>query len=296
MNEYFQTREGSDLNNLSAKLISYLDQRKLKLGQNVKYRILKKTKNTDPQRKPGDDWLYPSTIVIHLRDRVKKPEGGVVEIGVVDSVDPISKLPIFKKPLTITHQKGDAGYFLLNGDNINDIEMYPLLELSNKNASNPFRDAAEEPIFERVDEVKESKARSEKRNYLYDSLDAIRHWTPDEMRLSAAENGIPDTLDIDTIKDRLEELAEKDPKTFYDGIGSIENKMRAIINLAKSRGIINYSAHENKWLYAGSGDTIVLLERREGVNEMQQFINFLMNSPKGADVQEHLKKLIKAKS
>lgn len=295
MNEYFQMREGSDLNNLSPKLISYLDQRKLKTGEVVKYRLLAKTKNQDPKRKPGDDWLYPSTIIIHLRDRIKKPEGGVVEIGVVDSVDPITKLPTFRKAFVITPQKLDGGYFFLNEKNIDDVEMYPLLELSNKNGSNPFRDGANDPVFERVDDAKESKVESKKINVLFNCWDAIRNWTPEEMKIAAAGFNIPDATDPDTLKLRLEKLAEKDPETFYNSIDSIDNKITAIINLAKAKEIISYSAHENKWFYTGSNETIILLERREGANEVQQFTNFLKNSPKGADVQEHLKKLIKAK-
>jgi hypothetical protein len=293
MNEYFQTREGSDLNNLSPKLISYLDGRKLKSGEVVKYRLLNKVRNTDPARKKGDDYHYSSAIVIHLRDRIKKPEGGVVEIGVIDSVDPITKIPIFKKPLTILPQKGSGEYFFLNESKLDDVEMYPLLELSNKNASNPFRDANTVAVFERVDEVKESRVRSKKRNFLYDSLDAIRNWTPEEMRIAAAGFNLPSDLEPDTLKDRLEELAEKDPETFYKAIDSQENKIAAIINLAKSKNIIGYSAFENKWFYVGTNDTIILLERREGTDETKQFVNFLMNTPKGADVQEHLKKLIK---
>jgi hypothetical protein len=293
MNNYFQTREGSDLNNLSPKLISYLDERKLKPGEVVKYRLLDKARNTDPKRRKGDDWIYSSAVVVHLRDRIKKPEGGVVEIGVVDSVDPISKIPIFKSPYIIIPQKGSGGYFFLNESKLDDVEMYPLLELSNKNASNPFRDKNTKPLFERVDEAKESKVRSKKRNFLYDCLDAIRNWTPEEMRIAGAGFNIPSDLEPDTLKDKLEELAEKDPETFYKAIDSQENKIAAIINLAKSKNIIGYSAFENKWFYVGTNDTIILLERREGTDETKQFVNFLMNTPKGADVQEHLKKLIK---
>lgn len=294
MNDFLTEYKEAGVNLLSPEHLEYLNKNKLEPGGSVKYRILKKTRNIDPNRKLGDDWIYPSCLSIPLASKIKKPSGGVTSIGVVSKYDAATKAVSFKAYQYLP-QKSDGGYFTLYGNNIEDIENWPAIELNNKNASNPFRDQSVQPLFERVDEAKESKIRSKKRNFLYDSLDAIRNWTAEEMRIAAAGHNIPSDLSPDTLKDRLEELAEKDPETFYNSIDSIDNKIRAIINLAKSRNIISYSAHENKWFYVGSGDTIVLLERKEGSNEMDQFTNFLKNSTNGAAVQDNLRKLIKAK-
>jgi hypothetical protein len=296
MNEFFQTYPGLDVNTIetSPKILKYLEDRKLKPGESVQYRILKKTKNLDPQRKKGDDWLFPSVILFNLRDRIKKPEGGILEIGVVDKFDEKTKMPTFKS-FVHNPQKGDGGIIFLNADNIDDIEKYPIMELSNKNGSNPFRDASEDPLYERVDDAKEAKVRSKKRNYLKDSLNAIDLWTNEELRIAAASNFIPTTLDIETIKDKLETIAEQDPKKFYESIDDPINKSRAIITIAKEMNIIQYSAHENKWFLVGSNQTVALLDRREGVEPTEQFTQFMTNSPKGQDVKEQLLKLIKNK-
>jgi len=291
MNDFLTEYKEAGVNLLSPEHISYLTKGKLESNGSIKYRILKKTKNLDPQRKPGDDWIYPSCLSIPLASKIKKPSGGVVSIGVVSNYDASTKSVSFKRFQHLP-TKGDGGYFMLYGNNVEDSENWPALELSNKNASNPFRDQSVIPEFERVDEVKESKIRSKKRNFLYDSLDAIRNWTPEEMRIAAAGYNLPE-LDPDALKDRLDELAEKDTESFYNAIDSIDNKVRAVINLAKSRNIISYSPHENKWFYVGGGGTIVLLERKEGVDEMAQFTNFLKNSPNGAAVQDNLRTLIK---
>lgn len=293
-----QTYAGSSLNKISKKVQDYLDQRALKPGETVKYRLLNGTKNIDPQRAKGDDLLFPSSIIIHLRDRIKDPgangdKGGVVEIGAVESFDDKTKLPVFKK-FILTPQKGDGGYFMLSGNNVIDIEMYDILELKNCNKSNPFRDASEDILFERVDEAKESKVRSTKRNFLYDSLDAIRHWTPDEMRIAGAAHNLNANLSIDVIKDRLEEIAEKDPETFYKTIDSEDNKVKALIKLAADAQIIAFSAHENKWFYPGNGETVALLERREGSNEIEQLKEFLKTSANGPAIEGQLQKLLKA--
>jgi hypothetical protein len=293
-----QQYAGSSLNKFSKAIQSYLDERPLLPGETVKYRLLNGTKNIDPNRKKGEDMLFPSCMVIHLRDRIKDPgkddvKPGLVEIGAVSHFDDKTKLPVFKVHI-LTPQKGDGGYFMLSGDKIEDLEMYEVLELKNSNGSNPFRDQSEPPLYERVNEAAESKIRSKKRNFLFDSLDAIRHWTPDEMRFAAASNNLSASLPIDVIKDKLEEIAEKDPETFYKSIESDDNKIKAVIKLAKDAGIIAFSAHENKWTYA-SGETLALLDRKEGVDENVQLLHFLKSSVNGPAIQGKLEKLLKSK-
>jgi hypothetical protein len=183
---------------------------------------------------------------------------------------------------------------MLSGDRIEDLEMYEVLELKNCNGSNPFRDRSEPPLYERVNEAAESKVRSKKRNFLFDSLDAIRHWTPDELRFAAASYNISASLDPDVLKDKLEEIAEKDPETFYKSIESDDNQIKAVIKLAKDAGIISFSAHEYKWMDA-SGETIALLDRREGVDENAALLQFLKTSVNGPAIQGKLEKLLKKK-
>jgi hypothetical protein len=97
------------------------------------------------------------------------------------------------------------------------------------------------------------------------------------------------------IKDKLEEIAEKDPETFYKSIESDDNKIKAVIKLAKDAGIIAFSAHENKWTYT-SGETLALLDRKEGVDENVQLLHFLKSSVNGPAIQGKLEKLLKSKN
>lgn len=294
-----QTYTGSNLNTFSKAIQEYLDKSPLLPGESVKYRLLNGTKNIDPERKKGEDLLFPASIVIHLRDRIKDPgkddiKAGIVEIGAVSHFDDRTELPVFKS-FIINPSKGDGGYFMLSGDNISDIEMYDVLELKNCNGSNPFRDKSVNALYEKVNEVAESKVRSKKRNYLFDSLDAIRHWTADEIKFAAASNNLSATLPPDVLKDKLEEIAEKDPETFYKSIESDDNQIKAVIKLSKDAGNIAFNAHENKWIYAGSGETLALLDRREGVDENTGLLYFLKTSVNGPRIQGQLEKLLKSK-
>ena len=281
-----------NLNIVSDTVKSYLNSIQLKPGQMVKYRLLNGTPNIDPQRKKGDDMLYPSCVAISLQEKIKDPEGGIKQVGLVKAFDD-NERPIFVD-FILTPQKGDGGFFFLSGDRVADIEMYDIIELKNNNKSNPYRDISVTPIFERVNEAAESKVRSKKRNYLFDSLDAIRHWTPEEMRFAGASNGLSSALEIDVLKDKLEEIAERDPETFYKSIESEDNKLKAIIKLATEAGFISFNAHEYKWIDK-NGETVALLDRREGENEVTGLLQFLKTSVNGPAIQGKLEKLLKSK-
>jgi hypothetical protein len=280
------------LNEFSETVKNYLKENKLKRTDTAKFRLLTGHTNVD-KLKHGGDTLYNSVICIPLCGTLNDPENGLVDFGVVKAINPITKMPSFRK--FYVRPKRNDGIFTLRGDVVADLEIYDAILLSNDNKSNPYRDASREPTFERVDEVKESKVRSTKRNFLYDSLHAIKHFTPDELRVAAAAYNIPSTLEPDVLKDRLEQIAEKDPETFYKTIDSDDNMVKALIKIATEKGIIAYSAHENKWFYVDTQETIALLDRREGVNENDQLKEFLKSSANGPAIQGNIQKILKAK-
>ena len=291
---------GSDINQISDTLQKYLDERKLKPGGLVKYRLLIGHLNIDRERQKGDDILFPSSVVIHFRDRIFDPgdEGQNnardVEIGAVQSFNDVTKQPTFKFRL-LSPTKGDGGEFMVRHGNIDEMESYECLELHNGNGANPFRDTSNPPIFERVNDIAESEVRSKKRNYLYDSLTAIRVMTYSEMQVFGAGYNLSTKLPLEVLKEKLEAIAEKDPKTFYDAIDGPDLKVKAIIKMATEAEIIAYSAHENKWTYVGSNEVIVALDRKEGASYIDQFAAFLMNSSNGDKVKASLIKLLEKK-
>lgn len=293
-----QKYTGSDLNHISNKIETYLNERKLKPGQMAKYRLTNGIRNIDPQRMKGNDVLFPAVVGIPLKTSFydtgdeESDNARVVEIGKVKSIDDRTKQMTFQK-FYIQPQKGDGGIFNIRGGVVSEMEIYEILELHNWNGSNPFRDVSEPIVFERIDDAKESRARSNRRNFLFDSLNAIKNWTPEEVRIMGAAYNLNSSLDLDVIKDALESIAEKNPEEFYNAIDSEDNKVNALIKLATDSGVISYNAHENKYSFAG-GETVALLERVEGRSEIDQFREFLKSSANGAAIQGTLQKLIKA--
>jgi hypothetical protein len=173
--------------------------------------------------------------------------------------------------------------------------IYDGLELSNKNASNPFRDISTDILFERVNDVKESGARSTKRNHLFDSLTAIRSWDYTQMRIMGAGYNLSTQLPMEVLKDKLEALAEADPETFAKSIDSDDLKIRAVIKMAKDADVISFLPQENKWVFTGSNEIITTLDRKEGLTEMDQFAEFLKNTTNGKQIKAQLERLITAK-
>lgn len=288
-----QTYPDVQVNKISDKLKKYLEERALKPGEIVKYKLLNGVKNIDPNRRKGDDWLYPASIMVAGATRIIDPgTNRPVQIGVVKNIDPNTKTPTFRK-YYVKPGRGENGIFTINANRVEESDFYELLELSNNNASNPYRDTSVQPIYERIDEIKQASQRSDKRNYLKMSWDSIKQWNDKETKAMAAAYNIPTNQSRSVLKDILESIAEKDPEGFYKMIDSDDTKIAAIIRLSIEKGIIEFNPVENKWIYKGNGETAALLDRREGVDEFEGLKQFLKSAANGPLVTDKLKGLLK---
>lgn len=279
-----------DVNKVSDEVKKYITDRGLKPGQTVKYRLLNGTKNQDKEKNDGPV-LYPSSVSIPLTDKIWDPgHNALVTVGVIRDVDRDGNIT-YKKHFV--YPVKNEGTFTLTGSNSDHIEIYEVLELISLNKTSPYRSEKVHPLFERIDEVAESKAKSQRRNVLRDSLNAIANWDMDELRAAGAAYNIPIDLDKDVIRERLEDIAEKDPVTFYKTIDNEETKTKGLINVAKQRGVISYNAHEHTWTMTGSGELIGALARTEGLDETTQFAQLLMTGANGAKIKKNIEKILK---
>lgn len=296
------TYKDSAINKVSKTIESYLEARQLQPGETVKYRLL----GGQPQfnRETGKtDIIYGGPQAIPLKSSVidpgdKDPENGkttnagVKIVGLLKEFDKNGN-PIFQK-LYVTPTKNNPE-FLLSGDNADHIAMYDALELNERNASNPYRNKALEATFERVDDIAEGKQRSQKRSALRDSLNAIDGWNNEELKAVGAGYNISTSLNPGTIKDRLEAIAEADPKTFLANINKTSTKIKGLISIAKEKGVINFVAHENTWYFSASQEVILVCKREEGKSEIDQLCRFLESAANGAQIQKNITDLVKNK-
>lgn len=284
-----------DVNKISKKLRDYLDGRALEPGQIAKYRLLNGVRNVDPQRKKGDDYRFPVATKVGISQRIIDPgsKNNPITIGVIRDIDKVTRMPKFAgfyaKP-----DPGSNGIFTISATVTEEIEFYELLELSNLNRSNPFRDTSVEPLFERVEEAKEAKGRMERRDYLSKCYDSIAKWTEKELKTMAAAYNISTRLDPGVLRDTLASIAEKEPKVFFESIGNDDLQIAALVRLSVENNIIAFNPVENKWTYVANGETAALLDRREGVDEFEGLKHFIKDSGNGAVVKGQLQKMLKA--
>lgn len=95
------------------------------------------------------------------------------------------------------------------------------------------------------------------------------------------------------LKDKLKTIAERAPEEFYETIDSEETMTKALIKMAKEAGVISYNTVEMKWYLSASGETLALLERREGANETDQFAQILLNGVNGPAMKGKIETLLK---
>jgi len=286
-----KTVDGSKVNVVSKKITEYLSSRQLKRDEIVKYRLLTGVKNTDKDKTDGEV-LYPSSVSIPLTEQIID-DNGLVTIGAIKSVDNNSNVTFRKH---FVYPTKNDGTFSLRGSSAADIETYEVLELISLNKNSPFRDPAVTPLFERVDTLAEANARSGKRKALKDCYDAIQRWNYSEMQQVAVGFGMPTTLELGELKDRLETLAEANPTAFWNVIDSEEHRVKGIIFLAKEAGILAFNAVENHWFLPENGETVAELQRAEGADPTSQFAKILMTGAKGEALKQTIEKLITAKN
>jgi len=286
-----QTFKDHNVNKISDALKKYLDERPIK--GNVKYRMLNGTKNIDPKAIIGkDDYSFPSITQIILRARLKDPgtkqpvEVAHVKIMGKDSVEAYGVLNI---PDT------NRGVFVLHEGIMDEEEIYQVIELLNENASNPYRDASVNPLFERVDETYLSKmnvARRKTKQTMYEYIDLL---DMTERRLLHAANGGGFDDDPDVVTDKLQELAEKDPVWFDKMVNSPITPLKSVVKQAIEKGHVQYNAQTHQYLWVVSQETIATLDRVEGVAPVQQFAEWLDTSKNGEAITKQMKNLIAPK-
>ena len=276
------------VNKISPKLEKYLIERPLK--GIVKYRMLNGTVNIDPKAVKGkDDILFPSITQLTLTDKIKDPEtGSFVTIGVLKAVDEKGVNHTFK-----THfvPGSSRGLLVLHEGITDEEEMYPILELLNSNGSNPFRMTNEKPLFERIDKVKEDNVTLARNNKLFRAWQALDLMSMEDKRIFHSANGGSMDDAEETVNANLQELAKADPDKFYIMVDSPATQVKALVKQANERNIVQYDAQQHKYQWVG-GDTIVTLNRTEGMEPLAQFAEWLSTSKDGGQIQLQIKNLL----
>lgn len=172
-----------NFNGVSDKLKAELIKT-VKPGEAVYFQLLNGSFDAQLKRE-----VFGASKSIPLKDRIYDPYavnesgkevGGYVEIGVPDPGEiKNNRVERCKKYWVESIANGipGNGSFEFRGGNINDMEIYEFLCLSNKNADNPHRDQSKEPTYKIVHPEEERKKEDEK-NYR-ETLAKLRRFSKD---------------------------------------------------------------------------------------------------------------------
>lgn len=277
-----------NVNKISPELEKYLAARPLK--GTAKYRMLNGTVNIDPKAVKGrDDILYPSITQLWFKDTIKDPGSkSNVRIGHIKEVD--------EKGLNHTFGNWlipgvNRGIFTLTEGNLEQEEIYPIVELLNSNKSNPYRSENEPPLFERIDKVKEANVTLALNNKLFRAWQAIDIMQMVDKRVFHAANGGGFDDEESIVNSNLQELAKADPEKFYLMVDSPLTHVKSLVKQASDSNIWQYDAQQHRYLWV-AGETIVVLSRVEGLDHVTQFAEWLQTNHNGGQIQKQAKNIL----
>lgn len=279
-----------DTNNVSKELVP----KKLEKGQVVKYQLLNGKQNPDPEKRKFRPVVYGSMTQIPTLDRIFDPvKQEHVDIAVVQSFDAQTG-KVTPKPLWVP--KTDNGMITITGGNIADEELYEFLELTNYNESNPNRDASVEPLFKRIDDVKDAKERTKKRSELLEAMTYVSSMTNGQIKAFAASMNWNENDPIELLQDRIEALAQTKPGEFSKLVlKTDELDAKTFVKRAVDSGKVSYDPQQHKLVNAVTGETLIKFERSEGVEWLAQAAEYITTHKNGQKVQTTIKKLVDAK-
>lgn len=262
-------------NNVS-KILS--DKIKLKPGETVIYKLCNLDK--DPYN-PGK-YLIPFIKAVPAVDQIWDEESGeYIPIAAVKSVNTNGE-HIFHP---IHFQKSSSGYIVLNGGRAADQEVHAYMSLCNYNASNPNRDQSVEAIFELVDESKKSENERRTRNIRREALNIAADLTADEVRTYIASLGLDENQKLEILRNTLEEMADNDPQNFLDLVNNKQAIMKATINRALSKGIINFNSEKSSFTWP-NGEIILVVARTTDGDHIEELVGYCVSNAKGEKVYQ----------
>lgn len=279
-------------NNISQKLREQLEQRAKEQGRFVKYKFAIAKRNPDGEMKTGGEYLYPlrwaltpvSFAITDPFDNQRK------RVGMIKALKEYGAPSDSFRRVQLDEQY--AGVLTLDLENHEDQDAFVYLEMHPKFENGDFRDKNEMAVFRRIDDVKEAKVSLTARENRATAMFVASQMAVQEIKDFASAMGWDEHEDINIIRDRVMEIADKDPEWFKNFIDNKSIEFRAIIQRAMNNNIINWQPVENKFVWAANNQTIAILDRCEDGKVLERMSDWLMTAKNGQEVYTKIKGLL----
>lgn len=254
----------------------------------VKYRILKSANVVDNQGKITT--IYNQEVGIPTRCWIMD-NGNPIEIGVVDKVNKEGDISTLQYTVLA---KQSFGFFTLDSSNPEDHKFYYHFELCNANSSNENRDKAEEPLFMKVDFVKNAAATNNSVDELTEALLLVKDMKFGEMKVFAESMNFdvaqPDSVIIANVK----EYAKNNPETFILLAGNKKGlEVKSAFKQALDSNKIAYDTINNKLKVIASDEVLMTFDKGDERLLLDKISEWVNTNTNGQKVLATVKGLIK---
>jgi len=262
-------------NNVSDSL---LKETKLKPGQQVVYRVSSITRNpVDPS-----EVLIPAGVNVPVMDQIWDEEKQeYVDIAAISRISADGNHMFYE----LWFLQNQGGHMILTGGRAADQEIHSYLSLCNYNGSNPRRDTSKPIIFELVDEAKRSEVERKNRNLKREALNVEADLTLEDVKIYIAALGKDDNRPAEQLRNELEIMADREPKEFLDLVNNKQSTIKAVINRALLKGVIQFNAEQSRFSWP-NGEAILSVARTTGQDAVDELVSFCVSSAKGEKVYQ----------
>lgn len=279
-------------NHLSSQLRSYLEEEAAKAGRVVKFKFAIARLNPDGEQKAGGKYLYPLSWSLTP-----------VTFQILDPGDKKLKTIGMVKHLKEEGHESDAlhrvvlreawqGKLPLDMSIAEDREQFAFILLHPKLAGGKFYDAQQPPLITRIDEKKQATEQLKTRKLRVDAMYVAANMMTQEIKDFSCAMGWNEHDEEVILRDRIVELADKDPEFFKNFIDNKNIEYRAVVQRAMDNNIIAFLPVESKFVWVSNGSPIAVLERTEGGNILERMCDWVMTSKNGLATFEKIKGLL----
>lgn len=283
-------------NEFTPVLRKQLEDERTKVTRNPKYKFYIASKNPDGEHKTGGEYIFPgmytlSPVTFQIIDPGdKRPR----QVGLTDGeikTGP-SERDVETRFKRVTVREDQFGVLMLDLHEIGDVAIFEYLELHPKNENGFFRDKNIPAMFCRIDELKEAKTRLKYRDLRSTALMVATRMMEPEIRNFAAAMNWNELEDLEILRDRVTEIADKDPEFFRKFVDDPNLESKAILRRAIDANVIAWIPVENKFVWVSNGSTIAMLERSEGDQYFERMSDWFLTAKNGADTYKKIKALL----
>lgn len=285
-----------DYNNFSPELRKRLNEDRKAAGKIAKYKFSIAHRNPDAAN-TGGEYIFPSLYTLTP-----------ITFNIIDPGDGMPKIIGWTQNLDRSHKDHEEvvfrriqlperfrGILTLDLTQVEHIEMFEVLQMHPKFEGGMFRDKNIAAMFSRIDDLKEAKTKLAYRERRGEVLMVATRMTEPEIRDFAAAMNWNELDDLDILRDKVTELADKDPEFFRKFADDPRVEYKALLRRAIDANVISWIPMENKFSWTSNGTTIAVLDRTEGDKYFDQMADWFMTHKTGQDTFKKIKTLLSGK-